>query len=510
MLVLQKLTECAKTDRVALINRGETLSFTALEQRSNAFAAWLIRSLGEDKTPVVIYGEKETDFLCCIFGALKSGRAYVPIDRTVPAERAEQIIADVSPRVIVNFGGFSPGTEAVVLNSETVNGILSTPPRVANEAEMLKKRWVSGDEYAYILFTSGSTGRPKGVPITAKNIDSFCKGLLRHYPSEDGGVVLHQISYSFDVSGCAVYAGLSRAMTLFTVDHEMAADFGELFEAFKNSNLTLWVSTPSFAEICVRSGIFNVTLLPKLKQFLFCGEVLTHTLCDALSERFPHTDVLNTYGPTEATVLVTAVKITGEMRSDSRAIPIGEPIDGAVLRLVDSDGKEITANEQIGELMILGESVGPGYFGQPHLTEKFFFFDEETGLRGYRSGDLCYRENNLYYYCGRMDNQLKLNGFRVEIEDIESNMESIPNIARAAVLPVWKGEKVDYLAAFVMLQKPDGLSNLTRSIESKRQAAKKLPAYMIPRKIFTVEEFPLNVNGKIDKKALAKRLEETS
>lgn len=335
-----------------------------------------------------------------------------------------------------------------------------------------------------------------------------CRGLLPFYPQE-GGVILHQVSYSFDVSGCAVYAGISRGMTLFTIDHAMAANLQECFAALEKSGLTLWVSTPSFAELCVQSERFSQALLPCLGQFLFCGEVLTHTLCDTLAQRFPSARILNTYGPTEATVLVTAAEITGEMGQGSRSVPIGRAIDGVTLRL-EQDGKEVMADGQTGELLILGPTVGPGYFGRPDLTEKSFFIDRKTGLRGYRTGDLCYQKDGLFYYCGRADNQLKLNGYRIELEDIEANLQKLPNIQRAAVAPVRDGDgKVRYLAAFLLLQEPDGLTPLKRSVALKKQAAEFLPPYMIPRKLLIVDAFPLNVNGKIDKKALAARLEGT-
>ncbi len=335
-----------------------------------------------------------------------------------------------------------------------------------------------------------------------------CRGLLPFYPQE-GGVILHQVSYSFDVSGCAVYAGISRGMTLFTIDHAMAANLQECFAALEKSGLTLWVSTPSFAELCVQSERFSQALLPCLGQFLFCGEVLTHTLCDTLAQRFRSVRILNTYGPSEAPAWVTAAEITEEMRKDSCPIPIGRPIDGVTLRL-ERNGQVVTGEEETGELQILGPTVGPGYWGRPDLTEKSFFTDRETGLRGYRTGDLCYQKGSRYYYCGRADNQLKLNGYRIEIEDVEANLQRLPGVRRAAVLPVRDGEgKAQYLAAFLLLEEPDGLTPLKRSIALKRQAAAYLPAYMIPRKFFAVDAFPLNVNGKIDKKALAARLEGT-
>ena len=502
MFMLEKLKEYARTPAVALVNGEESLSYRELDARSDAFAAWLRENCGEDCSPVMIYGEKETGFLCCLLGALKSGRAYVPVDRAVPPDRAARIAAEVSPRVIVDFGGFAPEGDALVLDAGAVGEILAqdAPPAP-------REGWVSGEDVVYILFTSGSTGQPKGVPITADNLESFCRGVLPWYPREEGGVVLHQISYSFDVSSCAVYVGLSRGMTLFTVDKEMTREYSRLFEALGSSGLTLWASTPSFAELCVQSERFREELLPELGEFLFCGEVLTHTLCDALAERFPRARVVNTYGPTEATVLVTAAEITPEMRRDSRSIPIGRPIEGALLRLVDGEGREVSGEDAPGELHILGPSVGPGYFGRPDLTEKAFYTDP-SGLRGYRTGDLCCRRDGLYYYQGRIDNQLKLSGFRVEVEDVEQNLQKLPNVARAAVVPVWEGEKVGYLAAFLLLQEPDGLTPLKRAIRMKKEAARFLPDYMIPRKILAVESFPLNVNGKIDKKELVRRLEE--
>ncbi|MCI8816650.1 MAG: D-alanine--poly(phosphoribitol) ligase [Angelakisella sp.] len=502
MTVLEQLKSYAQTDRIALVNRDEQLSYRELDARSDAFAAWLLDTFGEDCSPVVICGDKETDFLHCIFGALKSGRAYVPINSVVPKERAAQIIADVKPKVMVDFTGGNWGNDAQVLTPAALSEILKTSGTVSPES------WVRETDTAYILFTSGSTGRPKGVPVTAGNLDAFCRGLLPFYPQE-GGVILHQVSYSFDVSGCAVYAGICRGMTLFTIDHAMAANLQECFAALERSKLTLWVSTPSFAELCVQSERFSQALLPRLQQFLFCGEVLTHTLCDTLAQRFPSARILNTYGPTEATVLVTAAEITEEMRKDSRSIPIGRPIDGVTLRL-ERDGQVITGEEETGELQILGPTVGPGYWGRPDLTEKSFFTDRETGLRGYRTGDLCYQKGDWYYYCGRADNQLKLNGYRIEIEDVEANLQRLSGIRRAAVLPVRDGEgKAQYLAAFLLLEEPDGLTPLKRSIALKRQAAEFLPAYMIPRKFFAVDAFPLNVNGKIDKKVLTARLEGT-
>lgn len=502
MFVLESIKKYAKTDRIALIRRDKSLSFAELDARSEAFAVWLLERFGEDRTAVVIYGHKEADFLPCVFGALKSGRGYVPVDTVIPPGRAAEIIADIAPEVIVDFSGSGFITDAVILNGGTLEKILGAPAK----PEVARENWVSGDGTAYILFTSGSTGKPKGVPITAANLTAFYRGLLPYMGGDESGVILDQVSYSFDVSCCSVYAGLSRGMTLLAVDKEMLEDMGALFGRLRDSGLTIWVSTPSFAEVCVRSQLFSSELMPHLRMFLFCGEVLTHKLCDQLSGRFPEAGVLNTYGPTEATVLVTAVWVTQEMRRDPRPIPIGYPLDGVELRL--ARGQERENQGERGELLIIGGSVGPGYHKRPDITAERFFLDEATGKRGYRTGDICTCEGGVYYYRGRLDNQLKVNGYRVEIEDIENSLAKLENISHAAVVPVWEDDRVRYLAAFVLLERDDGLTPLKRAIAIKKQAAAILPAYMIPRRLIALDAFPLNTNGKVDKKELAKRLGE--
>jgi D-alanine--poly(phosphoribitol) ligase subunit 1 len=494
VFVLDAIKKYAKSDRVAWYghSRDAALGFAALEARSEAFAAWLLARLGSDRSPVVVYGSKHVDFLPCVFGALKSGRAYVPVDSALPPARAKEIAEDVQPKAVIDLTGLLdiPGTETI--GSSVLSEILRDKP----EGEIPRGKWVSGNDTAYILFTSGSTGRPKGVPITAENIAAFDSGLAPYYNEITAGhgnekpfVVLDQVSYSFDVSCCSLYAGLSRGMTLFAI--EDAQDMAGVYSRLGGSGLGLWVSTPSFAELCLHAKSFRKELLPELRAFLFCGEALTHKLCDELAGRFPNARILNTYGPTEATVLVSAVWVTDAMRQSGLPIPIGAPIAGTRLERDDK-----------GELLIIGESVGPGYLNRPDLTGERFFTAED-GLRGYRTGDICEMAGGLWYYRGRADNQIKLNGYRVELEDIEKNLAKLPNVLQAAVVPVWEDGRVRELAAFVLLEAEDGLSPLKRGIALKKQAAELLPAYMLPRRIIALAAFPLNINGKRDRKALA-------
>ena len=493
-------------ERCALITAGERLTYARLWERSEAFASYL-NEKHPVKDPVMIYGHKEEDFLCCMIGALKAGRAYIPVDITLPADRAEQIVADAHPCVIVDFPGGGVGADSgiPVLGADALAQLLEE----YRGREVSSHTWVAGKDPCYILFTSGSTGRPKGVPIHCDNLTNFAENLYPFCdPHEKVEVYTNQISYAFDVSVVSVYIGLSLGRTLYSLPKTLTENMAALMETLGRSDVGFWVSTPSFAELCVTSALFNGELMPKLHTFLFCGEVLTHKLVDTLRQRFPKARIINTYGPTEATVLVTASEITAEMAADERSIPIGEPLPEVTLLVTDETGKELPEGER-GELRIISRSVSEGYFRRPDLTQKVFFETQDAQgktVRGYRTGDACYRLGNQFYYCGRMDFQIKLNGFRIELEDIESNLMKIDNVNRAVAIPVFDGEKVAYIAAFVSLREPDGLPPLKQMLKIKEAAKAYLPSYMIPRKIVVKDRLPVNTNGKADRKALAAEL----
>ena len=493
MEILKQLAHYAKTDRTAIIYGEDTLSYRELDHWSDAFAAFLKNRFPDTKAPVLLYGHKDLEIPACMFGSLKAGRGYVPVDVTYPPERAAQIAGEAKPCVIVDFTG-TLGEACIGLAQ--LREILRQDAAPAQEAD-----WLRPEETAYILFTSGSTGKPKGVQITAENLAAFHEGARPFFDGMlDGGAFLNEISYSFDVSVCALYEALGRGMTLWTADKKTLENPKALFALLKRADLTDWVSTPSLAEFCVRSDTFCKALMPNLRQFLFCGEVLTKKLAKELMERFPDVPVVNAYGPTETTVLVSGMYLTKDMIDDDRPLPIGSAFSNCEAVIRDETGKTLPDGEA-GELCLIGKTVSPGYLNRPDLNAKAFF-ETESGLRGYRSGDLCKKERGMIYYLGRLDNQIKLNGFRVELEDVENNLVKVPNVARAAVLPDMQDGKAVSLTAYIMLEKPDGEGSLQRARRIKGALGQLVPSYMVPRKIVAVESFPLNTNGKIDKKQL--------
>ena len=503
MLALQKLKEYAATDRTAIIHRGLRLSYRELDECSDTFAAFLLRQFGDDRSPVVICGNKELDFLCCALGALKSGRAYVPIEHSMPAERAGGILQAVQPKVIVDLCGLCVSLqtgEALVLDTGKTAEILSLTPQAAPGPQ----DWVKGQDAAYILFTSGSTGSPKGVAVAAGNLDNFCRGVLPWYPKE-GGVILDQVSYSFDVSGCAVYAGLCRGMTLFSIDSRMVEEPAELFSYLKESALTFWVSTPSFAELCVQSRDFCGKTLPQLKQFLFCGEVLTHTLCDALAERFPHARVINTYGPTE-TQAVSDIEVDETVVAAFDPLPVGYLSAGMEAFVLNPDTLAPVPMGAEGEIYLAGDTVSLGYYGRPDLTEKVFVEREVAPGRTllcYKTGDKGYLDEEGRLFClGRLDFQVKLNGFRIELGDVEQNINSVPYVENSVVLPALKEGKPTHLVAHVVLADAELPRSFQTGQRLRADLKRIIPEYMVPKKIVFHESFALNTNGKVDRKAL--------
>lgn len=497
MKILHSIKKYAKEGRLAAVCDGEKLTYDDLDRMSDAIAAYFIKEFGQDRSPIVIYGNKDNLILVLMLAALKSGRAYVPLDVTFPIERVKQVINEVDAKVVVNF------TEETLDNSYSKKDIENIIKDLISKTVSIDN-WVKDDENAYILFTSGSTGKPKGVQISKNNLDSFNDWFGKYMDLDDNeDVMMNQVSYSFDVSVIPIYLGLIHGKTLNSLSKNTLDDFRLLFNNLKESNIKDWVSTPALAEMCVRDTNFNSDLMPNLRTFFFAGEVLSKKLVKELMERFKGARIINGYGPTEGTVLLSAIDVTEEMLEDERSIPIGYPLEGGILKVVDDKNNEVKDGDK-GELLALSKSISKGYFNNEEMTNKVFFNEEVNGqaYRGYRTGDITYYDNGVLYYCGRKDFQIKLNGFRIEIEDIENNLRKVSNINNCVVLPVYKDEKISYLASFVTLKEDNGLSSLKNSILIKNELKKYIPSYMIPRNIKVIKEFPINTNGKIDRKKL--------
>jgi D-alanine--poly(phosphoribitol) ligase subunit 1 len=245
-------------------------------------------------------------------------------------------------------------------------------------------------------------------------------------------------------------------------------------------------------------------MLPTLRRFLFCGETLPRETVVQLLARFPGVEIWNTYGPTEATVATTSIRIDSAILERFPSLPIGRPMPAAQVFVADEAGARVPEGER-GEIVIMGPNVSPGYLSAAPASRNSFFIKDEA--RGYRTGDWGRESEGLLFCEGRVDGQIKLFGYRIELGDLEANIRALRGIADAAVLPVKKGERIDSLAAFVLAQKEAGTeSDFDRASRLKRELGERVPAYMIPRKFCFLETFPMTANGKVDRKRLAEML----
>jgi len=495
MWILDDLKNMKDCNRIAVIHREQSISFCNLWKYSEILANWMNVNL-KTKNPVIIYGNKDIDIIVIMIAALKTGRPYVPVDITFPVERLHKIAEMTDAEVIFNFSSiYLPYDKHKVIDVEQINSI-----KKEKFVDMTdENHWVKSNDICYILFTSGSTGEPKGVQITKKNITNFVNWFGNTCDLSEKAVVLNQISYSFDVSVIQIYIYLAKGYTLFNIDKGMIEDLNELFRYLKGSNVASWISTPAFIEICTADNSFNKCLLPNLKKVILAGEVLTKTLVNTLYEKFPEIEVYNGYGPTECTVLLSFCRINEEMMCSSKNLPIGHIISDANYWIEDKEGNMVSEGES-GELVVVSDSVSKGYYNNKEITERVFFIKDNRN--GYRTGDIVYVCDSLLYYCGRKDSQIKLNGYRIELNDISNNLNKLDCIKSSVVLPVKIDERVAYIVAFVALNYELGLSHVKTTIFIKKQLKDLIPSYMVPRKIVVIEDFPLNTNGKIDRKKL--------
>jgi D-alanine--poly(phosphoribitol) ligase subunit 1 len=340
--------------------------------------------------------------------------------------------------------------------------------------------------------------------ITLENLTSFTDWLLgEHQFEEQGETFLNQAPFSFDLSVMDVYGSLLSGGTLACITKEELSNLKLLYQRLAESSVTCWVSTPSFAQMCMIEKGFRAEMLPGMRRFLFCGETLAPETASQLLERFPSAEVWNTYGPTEATVATTSVRVDKALLEKYSPLPVGYQMPGTHVIVIGEDGAPVSDGER-GEILIAGTNVSPGYLNRPDLNAKVF--TQHAGLPAYRTGDWGRCNAGLIFFEGRMDGQIKMNGYRIELGDMEANLRALPEIADAVVLPVEKHGKIDSLAAFVVLAEVLPGSEFEIAARVKTRLGERVPAYMVPRKFHFMDAFPMTPNGKADRRALASRL----
>ena len=480
---------------------GQVHTYGDLKKDSDSLAAQIDRLGLPDKSPVVVFGGQEYEMLATFVALTKSGHAYIPIDSHSALERVAAIVEVAEPSLIIAINDFPlANVEAPIFSAEQVQ----TAFREGASYEL--RHPVQGDDNYYIIFTSGTTGKPKGVQISHNNLLSFTNWMItdKEFATPARPQMLAQPPYSFDLSVMYWAPTLALGGTLFALPSAVTQDFKQLFETILSLPIAIWTSTPSFADMALLSDDFNSQKLPQLTHFYFDGEELTVKTAQKLRDRFPQARIINAYGPTEATVALSAVAVTDEILQNCKRLPIGYTKADSPTFVIDEEGQKVP-NGQQGEIIVCGPAVSKGYLNNPEKTAEAFF--EFEGLPAYHTGDVgSMTDEGLLLYGGRMDFQIKFNGFRIELEDVSQNLNKSKYVESAVAVPRYnKDHKVQNLLAYVILK--DGVAeqfereiDITKAIKEDLQDI--MMSYMMPSKFLYRETLPLTPNGKIDIKGL--------
>lgn len=482
----------------ALLHAGATaivcgdmaLTYADLKMRVDALASHLLQIGVTPEQPIAVCMGRSIDMLVALLAVLQCGACYVPLDPDYGAERIAYMVKDCGAQIALcdyQAVKLPEGVRRVELNAdwfERFDGaVFSAWPVIHPE------------QLAYIIYTSGSTGRPKGVAVRHKGLCNFLASMQRKtgIGSKDG--LLAVTTISFDIAGLELYLPIITGARVILATRDEAQDGRRLRDLIKRHDISILQATPSTWRM-VLQAISGSTL----NVLGLCGgEGLPQELALALIGAGVR--LVNVYGPTETTIWSSLTELDAELLRDSANAPLGLPIFNTTLHVLNDDGHPVPVGVP-GELCIGGDGLARGYCNKPHLTAAAFLpdpYSSTPGARLYRTGDLVrWLTDGRLSFLGRIDHQVKIRGHRIELGEIESVFGQFPTVDTAVVVTRQDSQGAELLVAFL---KP---RNRTIDVESLNSfALNYLPAYMLPGEIHQVDTFPMTMNGKIDRKALA-------
>jgi amino acid adenylation domain-containing protein len=521
--LLRGFLEAAKCfpERPAVAVDGQQVDYQSLLVRAGQIAAAVDAFEPENSTFGAILASRSITAYAGIIGILGSGRGYVPLNPKFPIERTAKMLSRSGARVlVVDSTGFR---QLPNLLNQMEFPLAVLLPDEENPRELArqfpKHRFVSATElpngssysfaaevepgaFAYLLFTSGSTGEPKGVPISHQNVRSYVEAICDHYAVTERDRISQEFDLTFDLSVHDMFVCWERGACLCCVPENavmMPAKF------IRESQLTMWFSVPSIVGLLARTRLLAPASFPTLRWSLFCGEPLAASYARLWQEAAPNSIVENLYGPTETTIAITRYQWDNNSSPDrcvNGIVPIGWPFARQKTRVVTSDLQPLSAGSS-GELCLAGSQVTTGYWRDAQRTEESFVNLSGADEIWYRTGDLVEQDpDGCLRYVGRVDHQIKVRGYRVELQEIEGVLRQACHSEQVAAVP-WPvaNGSADGIVAFIA-----GVEELdVRSVLAKCRAS--LPEYMIPQRVLQLREMPLNANGKMDRRALSMQLE---
>lgn len=467
-----------------------TYSYAALAQRAQDIAGEILRQQPHSNiplAPVLVYGHKSFDFLAAWWACLLCGCPIVPVESDNTTERLERIARTVGARLVLNTD-----TSPLFIDSAQVIALADLPWQQHDGATLqpllagTRQRFANATDVplAYVMFSSGTTGEPKGIQISLHNLADFVAWVRSDFPLE--GAITGNVRYCFDVCLFETWLAWVFVQPLSVLDHRELINTRKLIAQHAQIALTCWVSTPSMVRLYLLDPTFNTTALPQLRRFIFCGETLPKETVTQLWARFPGCEVINTYGPTECTVAASQVRITPAMVDSALPLPIGRARPGAELKIaqpVDAAGR--------GQLMISGACVGPGYLNA--APQRQANFSQQDGQATYATGDIGLFDGTWYYFLGREDGEVKIQGHRIDLHEIEHFLRDRNLVADVVVEPYWRKGNAEAIQACVILNASCDLSELGNAMSAH------FPPWAIPRYWYSTPRTVLNHNGKLDR-----------
>ncbi len=476
-------------NNVAVVCEVQSLTYAELNRQANQLAHCLL-GMGRERL-VGVCLERSLDMVIGVLAILKAGAAYVPLDPDYPKERLSFIVEDAGLRVLLTQSSLldalpAHGTSLLCIDSGQSETYPAHNPALT----------IQPDDPAYVIYTSGSTGKPKGCLVTHANVTRLFAVTedLYHFSADDVWTLFH--SYSFDFSVWEIWGALLYGGKLVVVPYLTSRDPQAFYQLLRKQHVTILNQTPSAFRQLI-SVATQAEKLP-LRYVIFGGEALDYA---ALSPWFKHygTDkprLVNMYGITETTVHVTYCPLSGDEKESGN---IGRPLADLQVWILDAQQQPLPIGVA-GEMYVGGNGVSRGYLNRPELSASRFLELELFGQlrRVYRTGDLARQHpDGSLEYLGRIDEQVKIRGFRIELGEIETCLAQHEAVQAAVVQPFGEGDNIRLVAYLTLRQPVVDVEHHLRAWLTER-----LPDYMLPGAFRVLEQFPLTVNGKIDRKAL--------